>query len=1037
VAENAPPPRPDRFALVVAAVAAAYVALSGYLAAEASPSLFYVANVLLHGVGGLALAVCVLWIGARGVRAARRAGSGAAAAGVVALVLLAGATAAAVALAALHNTRATRWLLDLHIALALASVAAGLVALALGARVGGGAARRALRLGAVGAAAGLALAFGLPAMRAADPGDVVRNPERPPFEMAQEAMGGADGPFFPSSAATSTGGRIPSNFFMTSETCARCHADIYEAWTASAHHFSSFNNQWYRKSIEYMQAVNSVESSRWCAGCHDHAVLFNGMMDRPVTEFLDAQEAHTGVACNSCHAITNVRDTMGNGGFHVEYPPLHDLAVSEQPLLRWVHDFAVRLDPGPHRDVFLKPFHREQTAEFCASCHKVHLDEPVNNYRWIRGFNEYDNWQASGVSGEGARSFYYPAEPMDCADCHMPRVPSQDKGNIDGYVHDHSFLAANTALPVANLHEDQLRRTIEFLQKNQVTVDILAVSPAPAFEAGPLPDGGPRLASTFAVGEESGMAVGGPATGGAARELAPLWGPPDRTRVQVRRGEDVRVDVVVRTRGVGHFFPGGTVDGFDVWLELRAHDETGRTVFWSGVATEGGSGPVDEGAQRYGNRMVDGRGNRIDKRNAWATRAVAWVNLIPPGAADVAHFRLAVPEDCGSEIRLEARLNYRKFSHANTMFSFGGVPADGEPAGPGPGVDRVTKHWDDRIFVAGEVPMDVSAALREIPDLPIVVVSRDTASVAVVGRDAAPENEAATVADDFLRWNDYGIGLLLQGDLAGARRAFGIVTELDPGYADGWVNAARVALREGLLEDAEAALREALGLEPSLAKTHYFLGVVQKERGEYDLALEHLRRAAEAYPQDRVVRNDLGRVLFLQRRYAEAVQELERVLEIDAEDLMAHYNLMLCYRGLGRHEDAEAERRLYERFKADEDADVILGPYLRANPGDNRQRQRVHEQVSVPAAVIEREAALRAERGEPNVVLPGQAEAYARAVVERGRQRVAEGHGASRYQGPTEAGEVKPAPFPLPPAPGGVAAARGDERRLASAGESR
>ena len=41
----------------------------------------------------------------------------------------------------------------------------------------------------------------------------------------------------------------------------------------------------------------------------------------------------------------------------------------------------------------------------------------------------------------------------------------------------------------------------------------------------------------------------------------------------VRRGESVRVEVVVRTRKVGHFFPGGTVDAFDVWVELEATDD--------------------------------------------------------------------------------------------------------------------------------------------------------------------------------------------------------------------------------------------------------------------------------------------------------------------------------------------------------------------------------------------------------------------------------------------------------------------------------
>ena len=34
------------------------------------------------------------------------------------------------------------------------------------------------------------------------------------------------------------------------------------------------------------------------------------------------------------------------------------------------------------------------------------------------------------------------------------------------------------------------------------------------------------------------------------------------------RARTVRVDVVVRTRKIGHFFPGGTVDAFDVWLEF-------------------------------------------------------------------------------------------------------------------------------------------------------------------------------------------------------------------------------------------------------------------------------------------------------------------------------------------------------------------------------------------------------------------------------------------------------------------------------------
>ena len=140
-----------------------------------------------------------------------------------------------------------------------------------------------------------------------------------------------------------------------------------------------------------------------------------------------------------------IRFETSHGGFTVEYPPLHELANSKNPYIRTLDRFLTYLDPEPHRRSFMKPFMREQSAEYCASCHKVHLDVPVNHYRWFRGFNEYDNWQASGVSGQGARSFYYPPKPQQCADCHMPAEASKDAGNLNGFVHSHRFLGANTA----------------------------------------------------------------------------------------------------------------------------------------------------------------------------------------------------------------------------------------------------------------------------------------------------------------------------------------------------------------------------------------------------------------------------------------------------------------------------------------------------------------------------------------------------------------------------------------------------------------
>jgi tetratricopeptide (TPR) repeat protein len=92
-----------------------------------------------------------------------------------------------------------------------------------------------------------------------------------------------------------------------------------------------------------------------------------------------------------------------------------------------------------------------------------------------------------------------------------------------------------------------------------------------------------------------------------------------------------------------------------------------------------------------------------------------------------------------------------------------------------------------------------------------------------------------------------------------------------------------------------------------------------------------------------VVLNQLGRVLFLKRQFKEAVAEFEKVLAIDPEDLQAHYNLMLSYQGIGDSAAAARERTLYERFKADEAAQAITGPYRQLHADDNNERQQIHE----------------------------------------------------------------------------------------------
>ena len=782
----------------------------------------------------------------------------------------------------------------------------------------------------------------------------IQNPAMPPDNMGGEGDG-PEGSFFPSSAQVYGNQKIPSKFFMESDSCKRCHADIYNQWFSSAHHFSSFNNQWYRKSIEYMQDTIGTRPSKWCGGCHDPAVLYSGLMDTPIKQIVHRPESQAGLGCMMCHSIANVKSTMGQADFYLEYPKLHELAATQNPVARALHDFVIRLNPEPHRRVFLKPFMRTQTAEFCSSCHKVHLDAPVNHYRWFRGFNEYDNWQASGVSGQGARSFYYPPKPQQCADCHMPAEASKDAGNINGFVHSHRFPGANTAVPTANEDAAQLKLTEGFLKSGALTVDIFALSPAQA----PLKSGAAtqsELATTFAVGEEAETKI----TPESEGQVSPVTAPLNRLQPALRRGDTVRVDVVVRTKKVGHFFPGGTVDAYDTWLELKGTDDKGQTIFWSGMVEDNGKGPVEKGAHFYRSLQIDAHGNPINKRNAWATRAVVYVRLIPPGAADTVHYRMSIPESAGSKITLRARLCYRKFSWLNTQFSFVGEPD--EKSG-----HNVTPEYDDRPLVFTKSIQGVSAKEEKIPDVPIVTVAEDEVTLPVVARNAPlPPPKTIALKQEWQRWNDYGIGLFLQGDLKSAAAAFQEVTEADPNNPDGWVNIGRCAVQEGDMERARTVLEKALSLSPKLARANYFYARVLRSEGNYDGAAARLRIVLDQYPRDRVALNDLGRILFLQRKYQEAVTTLQSVLAIDPEDLQAHYNLMLCYNGLGNEKLAKEHETRYMRFKADESSQAITGPYRRLHPEDNNERQAVHEHVSVPLPAL---AAKHSERTASAILL--------------------------------------------------------------------
>lgn len=937
---------------------------SGYLAAFADTSLFYMINVLLHVVLGMALVLPFFIFVRRFLQNDAPKGKELAIyTGKLGYWFLAPCVLTGVYLTLKGATQSEQWILYIHIIAGL--IGAGFFQKSIRSVAHKVSTKNSFDVAGRAAWVVLIVAVCIPLFagiyRLIFPTVIesIVNPEMAPEKMADMAMRGEQGPFFPSAVATATNDLISTQSFLSSPSCGRsqCHPDIYRQWRSSAHHYSSLNNPWYRKSLEYLQEMSAHADSgnhelaakpeKWCAGCHDPALLVSGMLEQPLQELAQKPEAHAGVACTACHAVVQVKGTLGQGSYVIEDTPLEAWATSENKMLRRLHDFLIRVDPEPHRKSMLKAFHQKESAEFCSSCHKAHLDEPVNQFRWVRGFNDYDAWQAGPFSGRTARGF---ETPKSCVDCHMSLIRSRDAGNTGGKVHDHRFLGANTALPAVNQDQKQLEATTEFLRDKIVSVDIFALGKPdnerliyaqnqPTREAdsitqekqrSPLPYADEPMPFTFfAVGDEQSTKVG---AGGLTRYPAAVVAPIDQSNATVSRGEEVCVDVVVRSRNIGHFFPSGTVDANEVWLELKAVDDLGKIIFWSGAVGGNGKGQVEPSAHFYRSYLVDDRGNHLDKNNIWAAREAVYANLIPPGGADVAHYRLRVPADCGNKIHLVAKLNYRKFSWQYTQWTFAGAH------------DPNHRDFDVAPRLLTEM---VQNGLASIPEIPIVEMARDETTLAVVASDSVkPGLVVQSGARDPERWSDYGIGLLRQGDLKSAEAAFLKATALVPENAEAWVNAGITRLQEGNLDGAQSALESAMKINPDWASTRYYYGLTVKAQGKYDEAHKYLKKIVTKYPRDRVAKIERGHLYLLMRDYVRAIRDFEKVLSIDPENVEAYYHLIRAYRAVGDEEKARKAEALYHRFRADARASSD-SQFSTSNPDAWRERQPIHEHSSV------------------------------------------------------------------------------------------
>lgn len=436
---------------------------------------------------------------------------------------------------------------------------------------------------------------------------------------------GHDKPFAPSNAAIQGNEFIQPEAFPSAEYCRHCHQEAYNQWR-QALHSNSFRTPFYRFSVNKLIAHNGIAYARHCDSCHNPIGVLSGALTEKST--IDRVFDKDGVTCMVCHSIQGLKSTSGNGGYIMGVPSvITDKNGNRIP--GEVPYYEIMKHPERHSKAVMQSFYR--TPEFCAACHKANLPEMLNNYKFLRAFTVYDEWQGSKYSKQNPLTFYS-ADFTTCQNCHMKREPNKysDYGAKDGTFASHRWLAGNTAVPYYYKYKSQLQKTKEFLQSGKfLNVDIFAIK-----------------------------------KNGSDHIIAPLGS----VSYKVYPGEIIQNYIVIQNKGIGHSFIPEVRDLYEAWVELIVKDSNGNEIYHSGFIKS--DGELDESAHSFTNRPVNINGDFVDNHQVQTIHSVAYDNTIQAGRSTLVRYEYRIPQNVKGPIFITCKINYRHFrqSYINNIF---------------------------------------------------------------------------------------------------------------------------------------------------------------------------------------------------------------------------------------------------------------------------------------------------------------------------------------------------------------------------------
>ena len=210
------------------------------------------------------------------------------------------------------------------------------------------------------------------------------------------------------------------NAYPSARECAKCHEEIYDQWSVSAHAYANVSPTFHK----FEQKLNDLSQGTvgyFCLRCH--APIATAMcVSREVPVWDLPEVAREGVTCLACHRVQYMYG-KSNGERRIEPGPIHApvfggiggdgvaAAIARKAELK------LKTSPdekGAGQDIHVTGIYFEQLtySEFCASCHQVAV------HPGIKLEVVWEQYRASPACKKG----------IQCQDCHMGRVPGLPQG---------------------------------------------------------------------------------------------------------------------------------------------------------------------------------------------------------------------------------------------------------------------------------------------------------------------------------------------------------------------------------------------------------------------------------------------------------------------------------------------------------------------------------------------------------------------------------------------------------------------------------